>query len=86
MSKNKSKLFCILVVFAILAAASMACNVEPGDGQVGEAVMDGYNEIRDTASDVKDAVDATGDGLEFETHESPLPALWDWAKTVANSE
>jgi len=77
------KLFCVLGVFAVLAMSSLACNVEPGDGQIGEAVMDGYNGIRNTASDLKDAVGDDGPEFESKTHESPLPALWDWAEQIA---
>ena len=82
---SKRKVYRILFVFLVLGMASVACDdsITPGDGQVGEAVMDGYNSIRDTASEVKDAADATGEGLDVETHESPLPALWDVAKDIA---
>lgn len=85
----KRKMFSIAVVFVVLGMASMACNikdVEPGDGQVGEVVMDGYNGIRDAASEVKDAVDSTGEGLEVETHESPLPGLWDVATEIHRAD
>ena len=83
-SKNSKKLLLIGIALMVLMFSSMACNdVKPGDGQVGNAVMSGYDGIRDTASELKDAVDATGEGLEFETHESPLPALWDWAEEIA---
>ena len=82
MSKSK-KVLLIGIALTAMMFSSIACNVEPGDGQVGKAVMSGYDGIRDTASELKDAVDGTGEGLEFETHESPLPALWDWAEEIA---
>jgi len=80
------KMMRVVVTLAMLGLASMACNVEPGDGKVGEGVLNGYNRIRDTASEVKDAVDATGDSLEVETHESPLPELWDFAKQINSQD
>ena len=86
MSKSKSskKLLLVGIALTVLMFSSIACNdVKPGDGQVGNAVMSGYDGIRATASELKDAVDATGEGLEFETHESPLDALWDWAEEIA---
>lgn len=61
--------------------------ITPGDGQVGDAIMKGYNEIRETASEVKDAVDSTGDGLEVETHGTiVLDTLWDWAIDIAKGD
>jgi len=83
MYKSK-KLFLIALAMAALMFSSMACNdVKPGDGQVGNAVLSGYDGIRATASELKDAVDSTGEGLEIETHESPLGALWDLAEEIA---
>ena len=82
MSKSK-KLLLIGIALMVLMFSSIACdNVKPGDGQVGKAVMSGYDGIRDTASEIKDAVDSSGEGLEFETHESPLPKLWDMAEDL----
>jgi len=83
-NSSSKRLLLIGIALMVLMFSSIACNdVKPGDGQVGNAVMSGYDGIRDTASELKDAVDATGEGLEFETHESPLPALWDWAEEIA---
>ena len=82
MSDNKWKLFLVVVAAAVLftmgpGACGSTGDIVPGDGQVGEAVMDGYNEVRDVASGVMDTVEATGDGIEIETHESPIPAIVD---------
>jgi hypothetical protein len=79
------KLVVVLVV-GMLLITGCSDPVTPGDGQVGEAVIDSYNGIRDTASEVKDAVEATGEGLEIETHESPLPSLWDVATEIHSAD
>lgn len=90
---NGQRLFLVVMAFAVLFTMGPgSCKntdpekldpaVTPGDGQVGEVVLDGYNEIRDTASEVMDTIEATGDGVEVETHDSPLPALWDVAKLM----
>jgi len=83
---GKMRLTIIVMTFAILGLTSMACNVEPGDGKVGNAVMKGYNGIRDTAAEVKDAVDTTGNSVELETHESPLPGLWELAEEIHSQD
>ena len=75
-----------IVAIAVLAIFSLLDSVTPGDGQVGESVMSGYNTIRETAEATFDAVDATGEGLSFETHESPLPALWELLKDIAEGD
>ena len=82
MSQSKSKLMIVLIAFAILAMSSLACNIEPGDGQVGDAVMEGQGAIQDAVESAFE-YDAVTD---VETHESPLPALWDWAETIAQGE
>ena len=82
MSKGK-EVFLIALAMAALMFSSMACNIEPGDGQTGKAVTDGLEIVHDAEFALKDAVDATGEGLEFETHESPLSALWDLAEEIA---
>jgi len=76
----------LVLALIVVSASSTACNVTPGDGQVGKAVMEGYSEIRDTASEVKDAVDATGDSIEVETHESPLTGLWELAEEIHSQD
>lgn len=83
---SRMKLRIVLLAFVVLALSSVACNITPGDGQVRKAVIEGHGAIQDTADNIMEAVEVTGDGLEFETHESPIPALWDWAKEIARED
>lgn len=87
MTSTKGKLRMILLVFVVLAMMSVACDVEPGDGQVREAVIDANSAIRDAATEVKDAVESTGEGLEVEKQGTViLDAVWDIAKDIAEGE
>jgi hypothetical protein len=79
---NRQRLFLVVMATAILftmgpGACDETGKVVPGDGKVGDAVIEGYNGIRDGAGAIMDAVEDTGDGLEVETHESPIPAIVD---------
>lgn len=82
------KVVLIVLVGAILIVGySMFQDVDAIPGEANpEAALDVIVEvqdaIRDTAFDIKSAIDATGDGIEVETHDSPLPAFWEWAKAL----
>lgn len=83
---NKGKLGLILMAFVVLAMASMACTVTPGDGQVSDAVTEIDSAIKDVATEVKDAVG--GDtGIEIETHGTVIiDELWEIAKDIHEGE
>jgi hypothetical protein len=83
---SKSKVVVILLAMATLALASMACNVEPGDGKVADAVIDGNYAIKDAAAALDDAVGGPT-GIELDTHGTVIiDGLWDIAKDIAEGE
>lgn len=85
MSKGNSgkKVLLIGIALMVMMFSSIACNVEPGDGQVGGAVMDGLEAVHDAEFALKDAIGDDGPEFKVETHESPLPKLWEWAEDLA---
>lgn len=88
MTKNsKSKLSLVLLAFVVLALMSMACNdITPGDGQVSDAVIEVNSAIKDTATSVKDAVNAPT-GVELDTHGTVIiDKAWDVAKDILEGE
>jgi hypothetical protein len=59
--------------------------IVPGDGQVREAVIKTHGTIQDTADDIMDAANATGEGVEIPTEHGTvvIDTFWELALSIA---
>ena len=74
-------LLVLLVITAVVVVVLLTI-AQPGDGQVSDAVVNSQATIHD----VVETAFESDTVIDVETHESPLPALWDWAETIMKGE
>lgn len=71
-----------------VATPAAILGIVPGDGQVGEAVLEAHGAIQDTADDIMDAANATGEGIDIPTEHGTvvIDTFWDLALSIAKGE